>query len=701
MGIQIYWDGSNKDMSSSSADLKREMVAFITGQDRDFVTNLRNAEVAFEDPDNPNYPRENRAKMSAKFNDFLKEELKKDLDGFLAALPDSQFGDLKKKLAGKGGRDALEGLTVGDLFDSSILNKLAGLGSFQYGRKMEGIPKFDYFGSELGDSSLKVDVTLEQKEKESGDETVLTFKFGTKSTTDKAPNAIVTYPEKDDLNAIRDLKQEHLAKHGIYNPTYSAKRATVEVDTGELSLELPENLFFRILAGNSLIRDAEIQEVEVQEDGSLKGLGEFKTPSIGDTPFVAQMIAQINENPDRPRFENVIEIDGKNYLVRLGKLNTFNLSNLVKDDIAKLVKDNERSFKKALEPVLNDPTTIAKGIVELSLKTSITSGVGQYFKTRKPLQVLVNGQMQPVPEKADDRVEFFDRLASIYGDFTIVEEAPGFARMQRILDKIKPLEELGERSKTQEKQLRELRQELEEVKEKSRQQEDSALVEEMMEKYQEEVGKRAEALKKEIKRLNKLKQEINTESRSDFELLEERVAEMKEELEELQSKGDLTEREEKRVNQIETDIAQTRKTMTELRDSRKIVEGRLKRAEGKLSNLNKNMETAMQLYEQGKFSQALNLVSTPEDTGYTSSMRAGQLAGLKGRTSPRQIASFKEVWDEGIPVLYTVKAKQFGEFDLNPFKYQRGSPKSFDKEVLKGLRTITKRINRVQREIRD
>lgn len=650
MGIQILWDGNNLDMSNSARLLKDQMLAFIQGMDREFVKNLDDAEEEFYI--NEQYPIEDKAKMRDKFNDFVKEILKQDLSGFLAALPENKFGRLKETIETKRGKEDLSQMTVADLFDSANLNKLAGLGAFQYGRGMEGVPKFDFFNSELNSPRLKVDVMIE--EDSSGKKS--TFKLTTKK---EDHHVILQYPKEQNLNVIRDAKVEHLEKHGVYNPSMKVMNNTSTLESGKLMLQISSNVLDRVLRGNSLIRDARIKEVEILEDGvSTKGVGEpSRTPNGYELGQIAERVADLINDPNRRSMDSIIEIDGKTYRIELGKLGRFEISNLIEGDIEALIAQNERKFKMALKPVLDEPTIVASGMVELDLVTTITDSIGQSLKGAEDAVVMVDGRRRPVPKKEEQRIAFFDRLAEEVGNFQIIKPRP---------------EDMTD--------------------------EDYGL---LFDEFVAEQSKEINRLKKEAKRFKTFRTKLDKELGPEYERLREELNNSRKERNDLKSKKELDEKEKSRIKNLDILISQNEKEMKESLEAKRVVMDGIERIEKAMAFTKQSLERVKALFKEGEFTVVENIISDPQEkTAEFEVTQSSSLGGTKARTTARQLASFSNMFKEGIPVIYKVKVEQLGEFDLNPYKYKRGSPKSFDKEILQQLRGLVLKIKRIQREIR-
>ena len=363
MGIQIDWGGFRIDMSKSAQSLKDEMLAYIKGTNTTFSSNYNGAENAFEE-DGAKYPIENLDKMEEKFQDFLKEILKQDLSSFIRSLPEKKIGkDNQQKILQR--LEGMEGKNISDLLDSNLINIISGTGAFQFGRGMEGIPRFNFFESELGEPSIKIDTVIKQSKGKKQLEFVIQPKSGDRDDAD----ITIAYPAKQDTNAILDAKVAHLSKHGIFNPQVTdKKRKTMTVEEGELVLKLPETLFNKAIQDNQLVRDTKIKEVKMLEEG-YKALEKERSPTVEEIPFITDALIEMRRGEGR---EKIIEIDGKNYAVKLGSFQTFDLSPHIKKEVNALFVENEEKFKRALKPLLDNPSLITSATIEMNILTKIT-----------------------------------------------------------------------------------------------------------------------------------------------------------------------------------------------------------------------------------------------------------------------------------------------------------------------------------------
>lgn len=600
MGIQILWDGNNLDMSNSAKDLKAAMEDYITGTSDDFISNFREAEDKYED-DEAKYPIENLAKAEEKFRAFLKEILRKDLASFIRALPDNKFGELKEKLRRRS--EMVEQLKLQDLLESATLNRLSGTGAFQYGREMEGIPKFNFFESDLGEPSIKTDMVIQE---EVGDK----VKFKITTTTDDKDDAevTITYPAKQSIGAIRDAKEKHLSKHGIFNPNFKEAKGEYVVEEGELTLNLPSAILDKYIQNNRLIRQALIKEVEVLGKDAVKGKEKFRNPTIQEMAAITQKYGElINSSGNRKVTDNLVEIDDKTYLVKLGKSKTLDISAFVKDEVNALLSQNEEKFQATLKPLLDDPTTIAGGIIELNVVTKITGKEGG---------VTVDVYSENIDEK-----ELFEQVDALIG----------------------------------------------------------------------QLKKEISSFKKYLKEDKQARKEMDATYSTDYENYRERRAKLIEERKQLKDgeddkEKDLTER-----------IQFLTKELKEMIRNRETLDSRIKDYQERLStreSLLDRIKTAMKNDDLKELEELVfEELEGPRVSISTSEERLGQSSRAK------IITSFAEQWEEGFPVLYQIKINKMGEFDLNPYAKQRGSPKSFDKNIFDGLKAILNRIYRIQKVI--
>jgi hypothetical protein len=601
LGIQIFWNNNRLDMSNSAADLKAEISDYILGESDSFVSNFREAEDKYED-DEPEYPIENLAKAEEKFQAFLKEILKKDLASFIRSLPDNRFGDLKAKLRSR--KETLEGLVVGDLLESATLNRLAGTGAFQYGRGMEGIPQFNFFESELGKPSIKIDMVIKE---DVGNK----VKFKVDTTTGDKDDAEITmtYPAKQSSSAIRDAKEKHLSKHGIFNPNYKEAKGEYVVEEGELVIQLPQSILDRFVQNNRLIRQSLIREVEVLEDGkSVKGKEKYRSPTNLELGFIAEKVSQLlNSSSERTTMDNIVEIDGKTYSVKLGKSKTFDISPFVKAEVNALLSENEEKFQAALKPTLDNPALIAGASVELNIVTKITEKEGG---------VEVTEYSESVDEKE------------------LLEE-----------------------------------------------------VDTLMGKLRKEIL----ALKKYLEKDRETRKEMDEVYSSDYENYRERRAKL------IEERKQLKDGEEDKEKDLTERIEFLTKELKEMIRDRKTLDSRIKDYQGRLStreSLLEKIKTAMKKDDLAELEElVLEELEGPRVGISTSKER------LSASSTAKIITSFAKDWEEGFPVLYQIKINKMGEFDLNPYARQKGSPKSFDKDIFDGLKAILNRIYRVQKVI--
>lgn len=588
-------------MSNSAADLKAEISDYILGESDSFVSNFREAEDKYED-DEPEYPIENLAKAEEKFQAFLKEILKKDLASFIRSLPDNRFGDLKAKLRSR--KETLEGLVVGDLLESATLNRLAGTGAFQYGRGMEGIPQFNFFESELGKPSIKIDMVIKE---DVGNK----VKFKVDTTTGDKDDAEITmtYPAKQSSSAIRDAKEKHLSKHGIFNPNYKEAKGEYVVEEGELVIQLPQSILDRFVQNNRLIRQSLIREVEVLEDGkSVKGKEKYRSPTNLELGFIAEKVSQLlNSSSERTTMDNIVEIDGKTYSVKLGKSKTFDISPFVKAEVNALLSENEEKFQAALKPTLDNPALIAGASVELNIVTKITEKEGG---------VEVTEYSESVDEKE------------------LLEE-----------------------------------------------------VDTLMGKLRKEIL----ALKKYLEKDRETRKEMDEVYSSDYENYRERRAKL------IEERKQLKDGEEDKEKDLTERIEFLTKELKEMIRDRKTLDSRIKDYQGRLStreSLLEKIKTAMKKDDLAELEElVLEELEGPRVGISTSKER------LSASSTAKIITSFAKDWEEGFPVLYQIKINKMGEFDLNPYARQKGSPKSFDKDIFDGLKAILNRIYRVQKVI--
>lgn len=588
-------------MSNSAADLKAEISDYILGESDSFVSNFREAEDKYED-DEPEYPIENLAKAEEKFQAFLKEILKKDLASFIRSLPDNRFGDLKTKLRSR--KETLEGLVVGDLLESATLNRLAGTGAFQYGRGMEGIPQFNFFESELGKPSIKIDMVIKE---DVGDK----VKFKVDTTTGDKDDAEITmtYPAKQSSSAIRDAKEKHLSKHGIFNPNYKETKGEYVVEEGELVIQLPQSILDRFVQNNRLIRQSLIREVEVLEDGkSVKGKEKYRNPTNLELAFITEKVSELlNSSSTRSVMDDIVEIDGKTYSVKLGKSKTFDISPFVKAEVNALLSENEEKFQAALKPILDNPVLIAGASVELNIVTKITEKEGGVEVT-----------------------EYSESM-----------------------DKKELLEE----------------------------------VDTLMGKLRKEIL----AFKEYLKEDNETRKEMDEVYSSDYENYRERRAKL------IEERKQLKDGEEDKEKDLTERIEYLTKELKQMLGERKTLDSRIKDYQGRLStreSLLEKIKTAMKKDDLAELEElVLEELEGPRVEISTSKER------LSASSTAKIITSFAKDWEEGFPVLYQIKINKMGEFDLNPYARQKGSPKSFDKDIFDGLKAILNRIYRVQKVI--
>lgn len=505
MGIQIFWDNVNKDMTNSAKEFKAEMESYLKGLDKDFISNFRDAEDEYEKNDK-RYPIENLEKAEEKFRSFFKEILNKDLASFIRTLPESQFGNMQVKLAKR--KEILEGKTVEDLLESATLNRIAGTGAFQFGRGMEGLPKFNFFETELGEPATEIDMFIKQRKGTKG----LEFSVTSQSGDNDDAEITITYPAKQEKNIIRDLKEAHLAKHGVFNPNFKATRGKAQViEEGELIINLPQSILDRFIQNNRLIKDVMIQEVEVLEgENAVKGKSPYRTPTSQERAQVSAKYVELVSAKKRMNvMDTLVEIDGKTYAVKLGRANALNITPYVKKEVSELIASNDEKFKAALKPILDDPKIIAGATIELNIVTGINEIEPSVMVTRFTEDM----DEKEIIETAEDLILDLKEEISIYRKYlgedreTIKEMDDVYAkdyesyqkRREKLIAQKKTFSEKKELSDKEKDAVAKITQSINNAsREMKAMLNDKKLVKERIKKYEEALEKR-ETLLNEIK----------------------------------------------------------------------------------------------------------------------------------------------------------------------------------------------------------
>jgi pyruvate-formate lyase len=305
--------------------------------------------------------------------------------------------------------------------------------------------------------------------------------------------------------------------------------------------------------------------------------------------------------------DDIVEIDGKTYSVKLGKSKTFDISPFVKTEVNALLSENEEKFQAALKPTLDNPALIAGASVELNIVTKITEKEGGV-------------EVAEYSESVDEK-ELFKQTDKLMG----------------------------------------------------------------------ELRKEILVLKKNLEKDRETRKEMDEVYSSDYENYRERRAKL------IEERKQLKDGEEDKEEDLTERIEFLTKELKQMLGERKILDSRIKGNQKSLSireSLLDKIKIAMKEDDLAELEElVLEELEGPRVEISTSKER------LEASSTAKIITSFAKDWEEGFPVLYQIKINKMGEFDLNPYARQKGSPKSFDKDIFDGLKAILNRIYRVQKVI--
>ena len=721
MGISIEWAGSEKNTTASANTLKSELTAYIMGTNRKFLADLKSAENAFLNPSKPQYPEENLDKMYDFFEKELKDILNSNLEDFIRALPQDKYGDLfaritEAKTRSSGERrereiNLLSGKKVKDLKNSSFLNKVVGLGALQYGREMEGIPKFDI--EQYDEFDIVLDVLLSNTKGENEEEKEFAGKF--KLTTKNADNnAVITYPDKSE-DTLADDKRQHLERQGIFNPQISSSNKRYKVAEGTFKFQsklTPEDIF----------REGKGGFVTVLESGRER------VPTMEEEPALAALIAGKTNNKLYKDFQK----EGKEFIIKDFESGV-DLTNLMAGEIESAYKNKRAEILQEALSILEDSKIVGKAIVEMdivNLTKSKTKSLSQIIdtaeKARETMIVTIgeDGEInkEPLPTDKKAREKKLKELEKEVGIKLVTTKQVDELQLDVDTD------QMDKMIQVEKKNIADAKKQIRSIKGKMKRRDI-----ELKDYSKEEIKKVKEQLKELMNKLTRseFSKEMNYKNIVNFTKPLANIEGSKspfiyqpqahafsgeastiynEYLEEMSSLGEVSVNTllEKIYPRVKRELQLARRTKKE--EGAKIKEklellSELMMAQGAVAHHERKKKMFEQIKENDLVipDEFVNLFGGGighqggEQQAFGADVKVP--FGRDDRFSGKILSSFVEDWTDNLEISYETFIQEISKFDLNPFRGGRGMGRAFDQDALIGLKEILTRIERIDERV--